>query len=217
MESPLSRVINNFHSEFFRSLEEESVAAFMQAHLLTDKQYDAPERISMLGQNRHALCESAFRKAAFGSGLEAHGIPTSPRGGTYSYVCRNGVYILRANIQVHCGTPRPSKFRKAYAAHNAWLNPLQLDLLREEITEIPHDKICAMVVISAYPPRQKKPEVPAYVGIGIPNSNLSQWLSLKAINEVLAIYHDMEGQEKKQKDAVIEVKDRAIPRLKEGA
>lgn len=213
MSNPLNDIINKVSSDFFRTLEEQTVAAYAQAHQLTVSRYALPEQRGMLGQNRHAFCENAFRSAAKDSGLEIHAVETSPRGGNYSWVNCNGVYILRANIQQHCGTPRPSKFRKGWAAVNKWLECPQLDLL-QDTPPPPKDKLCAMLVISAYKTKENKPSVPAFIGLGVPDSDLSTWRALKPINEILGMYNDQDTKNHKTQESTIIVKDKAIPRLK---
>ena len=108
MDNPIDSILNTYPSDFFRSLEERTNAAFMKAHHLTCEYYAEPEQVSMLGQARHACCEEGFRAAAQDSGLAARVLHTRPPGGRYSLVSYEGVHLIRCNVQAHCGTPRPN-------------------------------------------------------------------------------------------------------------
>ncbi len=213
MDDPLSRLMQAIPEDFFKTLEESTVSAFHEAHKLTLQRYDQPEQVAMIGQNRHALAEAAFRRAAATAGLDVHASHTDPRGGSYSWIGADGVYILRSNIQTSLGLPRPAKFRKGFSALNAWLDPVQLDLLRD-VPMPSRDRICAMVVTTAFKPEFGLQDRPAFIGLGIPDEFLSRWHQLKPVNELLALYHDDETAKKSPVEISAEIKDNAIPRLK---
>jgi len=189
------------------------VASFGQAHQITNQRYEIPERIAMLAQNRHALLEAAFRRVAKAHGLDTHASETSPKGGSFSWAGMGSIYLLRGNIQSHCGTPRPTNFRRAWSSLNKWLSPLQYDLI-DTTREPSRDKLCGMLVVSAYKGRNADLSMPAFIGLGIPSSDLSSWIVLEPINKILALYHDMETEKQTPREAPIEIKDRAMPVLK---
>lgn len=211
MNKPLRRIVDTLSADFFRSLEEGIVASFGQAVKVANEQYEVPERKAMIAQNRHAFCESGFRRVATSHGLEVHAWDTNPKGGVFSWAGKDGLFVLRGNIQSHCGTPRPTKFRREYAAFNEWLSPLQFDLLKD-VPEPRDDRLCAMLVVSAPKHGYRDPSVPAFVGIGVPSSDLSTWKVLRPISEILAIYHDMEASS--PQPVPVEIKGRVIPVLK---
>lgn len=212
MTDPIARILANYPATYFQSVSEQIDAAFAKALRLTRQHYSEPEQANMLGQARHACCEEGFRQAAKDAGLNAVAPHTEPAGGRYSLVSRRGVYLVRSNVQRHCGPPRPTRFRSAWAALNAWLDPLQLDLLRA-VPAPCSDRLCGMIVITANR-RQGDPSVPAFVGLGIPRSDLSEWVVLEPINKLLACYHDLETKTHAPREALVEVKDLAVPRLK---
>jgi hypothetical protein len=212
MSDPLSRVLKAYPAVFFKRLMEHMDAAFATAHRLTHRHYSEPERANMLGQSRHACCEAGFRLAARDAGLEPVTPHTEPAGGRYSLVNASDVYLIRCNVQVHYGPPRPTKFRNEWAALNSWLEPLQLDLLRA-VPVPPSDKLCGMVVVTASK-RNGDPTVPAFVGLGIPRADLSEWIALEPINRLLGRYHDRETSVRTPREATVQVKDQAVPRLK---
>jgi hypothetical protein len=212
VSDPIDRFTMACPAEFFRRLMEYFDAAFGEAHAYVNRRIEEPERANMLGQERHAGCEAAFRAAAKDSGLAFHASHTRPAGGRYSIVMADGAYLIRSNIQTHIGTPRPTSFRKEWAALNAWLYPIQLDLL-QEVPDPPSDRVCGIIVATAHP-RRGDPTVPAFVGLGIPRHDLSAWVSLTPLPLLLARYHDLDAAARQPKEAVAQVKDQAKPTLK---
>ena len=212
MSDPLVHVIENIPKEFWKSLIEQTDTAFAEASYLVDKHIDEPERLNMLGQLRHARCEAGFRNAAQSAGLPPSALYTKPAGSRYSLINSGGVYLLRANIQTHCGPPRQTRFRKEWASLNGWLEPLQMDFLKN-VELPPADKLCGLIVVTAYRDRRVQ-STPAFIGLGIPNKSLSGWHTLKPVTTLLAQYHDIETRQHAPKEISVAVKDRAIPRLK---
>lgn len=212
MNNPIARILSNTPPAFFQSLMEHMDAAFARALHLTRQHYAEPEQANMLGQARHACCEEGFRLAAQDAGLSAVAPHTQPAGGRYSLVSHEGIHLVRGNVQAHCGPPRPTRFRSAWAAMNAWLDPLQLDLLRD-VAAPPSDHLCGMIVVTAHQ-GQIDPSIPAFVGLGIPHSDLSEWVVLEPIHRLLALYNDLDTLIHTPREAPVEVKDQAVPRLK---
>lgn len=212
MSDPIARILDNYPAGFFRQTLEYADAGFGEAWTLASRHSEEPERANMLGQLRHARCEAGFRKAAGDNSLSVFAPHTEPAGGRYSLVEGGGVYLIRSNIQRHCGPPRATAFRQQWAEVNAWLNPLQFDLLRPA-TVPPSDRLCGMLVITAHP-RWGEPTVPAYVGLGIPNAELTDWVRLIALTDLLALYHDADAAARKPAEAPVKIRDMAIPRLK---
>lgn len=213
MPDPLARIIENIPKDFFKSLQEQMDTAFSEASYLAHKHVDDPERSNMLGQLRHARCEVGFRNAAQCAGLSPGAFHTKPAGSHYSLVNSGGVYLLRANVQTHCGPPRPTRFRREWASLNRWLEPLQMDFL-QNVEPPPNDKLCGLIVVTAYRDRRADQSSPAFIGLGIPNKNLSDWHILKPVTALLAQYHDAETRQHAPREISVTVKDRAIPRLK---
>ena len=205
----IDRIVSVIPRQFWLDNEEATTTAFVEAHNVAKEQVEEPERVGMRAQLRHAKCEAGFRSAAIKNGLNAIAPHTVPAGGRYSILESGGVYLLRGNIQRHCGVPRPTAFRKLYSEHNAWLKPVQPSLLWE--TPVPSDKaLTAFLIVTAYAPRIGDQTVPAYIGLGIPRDDMRGWLKTLSTPEILAYYH--EGKE--LVEAPIEVRDVAIPRLK---
>ncbi len=212
MIDPIARILASYPETFFRSLAEQMDAAFAKALRITRQHYAEPERANMLGQARHACCEEGFRAAAYEAGLSVFAPHTKPAGGRYSLVSHDGIHLIRGNVQSHCGAPRPTRFRSEWAALNAWLDPVQLDLLR--VVPMPSKgRLCGMMVVTAHG-RSGDPSVPAFVGLGVPHCDLSKWMVLKPIHELLGLYHDLASKTHTPPEAPIIVKDLAVPRLK---
>ena len=211
MSEAINRIVTNCPAIFFQRVVEYVDSGFGEAMVLT-KHIDEPEKPNMLGQLRHARCEAGFRKAGEESGLVVHASHTIKAGSRYSMGVANSIYLIRGNIQKHCGTPRPTAFRKEWADLNQWLEPIQLDML-ETKTPPPSDRLCAMIVTTAHP-RLGNPSVPAFVGLGIPWPDLSGWAMMMPITDLLARYHDKDIEERTPQAALVEIKDRALPQLK---
>ncbi|MEQ8966439.1 MAG: hypothetical protein RID91_11490 [Azospirillaceae bacterium] len=212
MTDPIDRILASYPAAFFQGLAEQMDAAFAKALRVTRQHYDEPERANMLGQARHACCEEGFRAAAQFAGMEAIAPHTEPAGGRYSLVSHEGVHLIRGNVQAHCGTPRPTRFRTAWAELNAWLDPIQLDLL-QSVPVPSSESLCGMIVVTAHR-RSGDVSVPAFVGLGIPHCDLSDWYILEPIQTLLARYHDLETKNYTPLESPVEVKDRAVPSLK---
>ena len=212
MSDPIARILGSYPSGFLRQMLEAADAGFGEAWALASRHAEEPERANMLGQLRHSCCEAGFRRAARDNGLTVFAPHTKPAGGRYSLVEGGGVYLIRGNIQRHCGPPRPTSFRQQWAAVNAWLDPLQLDLLRS-VTSPSDARLCGILVISSHP-RRSAATIPAYVGLGIPNAELTDWVRLIAVTDLLALYHDADAAARTPGEAPVAIKDVAVPRLK---
>jgi hypothetical protein len=73
-----------------------------------------------------------------------------------------------------------------------------------------------MIVVTAHP-RYGDPSIPAFIGLGIPRSDLSGWVVLEPIGKLLGRYHDLDTRLHIPSEApveAVEVKDQAVPRLK---
>jgi len=212
MSDPIPRILASYPAGFFRQVLEAADAGFAEAWTLALRHAEEPEQANILGQLRHSCCEAGFRRAARDHELAVFAPHTEPAGGRYSLIEGGGVYLVRSNIQRHCGPPRPTAFRQQWAEVNAWLDPLQLDLLREAIRPS-SERLCGMLVITSHP-RRGEPSIPAYVGLGIPNAELTDWIRLIAISDLLALYHDADAATRTPREAPVEIKDAAMPRLK---
>ena len=211
-KSPISQIMNSFDVSFFKAIEESVNNSFAQAQLASQRMFKEPEQVSGRAQLRHCLCESGMREVAENFGLVSHALHTEPRGGRYSVIQNRNIFILRTNIQTHCGTPRATKFRQEWSQFNAWLEPQQMDLF-QEVKEPPADRLCAMLVVSAQN-QSGDQELPAYVGIGVPHSDLSGWIFRMSISEILALYHDQDTEHSPQHEPQVIIKDKAFPVLK---
>jgi hypothetical protein len=69
-----------------------------------------------------------------------------------------------------------------------------------------------MLVVTA--PRRGDISVPAFVGLGFPRHDLTDWIDLVALPKLLGLYHDVDVRQQSQEEAPVEVKDTAVPRLK---
>jgi hypothetical protein len=213
MADPIQRVLESLPAPFFEQLQEYADAGFAEALTLVGRHVEEPEHANMLGQLRHARCEAGFRRAARENGITVYSPHTDPAGGRYSIVSAGAVFLIRSNIQPHCGPPRATVFRKEWSALNAWLDPVQLDLLRS-VPAPAANRLCGMIVITAHP-RRGDPSVPAFIGLGIPRADLSGWaVPVLPLTALSALYHDADTRVRTPREAAVEVKDRVVPRIK---
>ena len=188
-------------------------AAFAEAVRIADGHIEEPEYRNTVAQLRHARLEAGFRRDAALHGLTVLSQHTNPKGGRYSVASGSGVHLIRGNVQAHLGPPRPSKFRQQFASFNAWLSGTQLRLF-EPVVLPPHDQLCAMLVVTAN--SRGNPALPAWVGVGFPHKDLRTWIEIVPISDILAMYHDADTKAAGAANAPVEIKDRAVPKLKKG-
>lgn len=212
MSDPIDRIRHTIPRVFFQSMLEQSDVAFMKAKLLVEQHIDEPERCNALGQFRHPLLEQGFRSAARDAELPVYVCDTEPPGSCYSLVKHKGVCLVRSNVQRHCGPPRAAKFRMEQSRVNTWLDPPQPDLFTK-VEKPPTDWLCGMLVTTAHEWGGDQ-SVPAFVGLGIPYEDLSDWMRLMPLTELLSLYHDHETPPPPPKEPLVEVKDNAKPKLK---
>jgi hypothetical protein len=214
---PLDRFCNAYSAGFVQRTMEYTDSSFGEAYLLLGRYVEEPEKANMLGQLRHARCETGFRRAAEESRLIVTTPHTKHKGGRYSLIEADNVYLLRSTILPHCGTPRFAVFRQEWASINKWLDPVQPDFWNP-VSPPPADRLCGMIVTTAHP-HWGNPRVPAFVGLGIPRADLKSWAVLISLPDLLARYHRAEVLPPKDptpKDPA-PVKDRAIPRIRKKA
>lgn len=212
MRDPIERIRRAFPTAFPRLLSEGLQDAFGEALAIARSHAEEPERSAILGQMRHARCEAKFRRAASEVGLTVRAPHTDPLGGRYSLVTAGGVVLIRNTVRRDCGPPRWAKFRHDLARANAWLSAQQIDMFQPTVPA-PDDRLCAMLVVTAHP-RHGDPSVPAFIGIGVPRSDLSGWHRLLSLPEWLALHHDADTAARTPQPAPVTVKDKAVPKLK---
>ena len=209
----IDRLITVCSRHFVIELGEAADTAFAEADRLTNAYVEGPERSNMLGQLRHARLEAGMRGAAARNGLQVGSPHTNPKGGRYSVATANGITLIRGNVQAHRGPPRATKFRKQVAETNRWLSPLQPDFYMAVPTPR-SDALCAVLVVAAN--KKGDPAIPGWVGIGFPHYDLGSWAEIMSLNDILALYHDADTGQGAAIEAPVEIKDRAIPKLKKG-
>lgn len=186
-------------------------AAFAEAAGLADRYVEDPERGNMLGQLRHARLEAGLRASARANGIAVDSPHTTPKGGRYSVLSSNGIHIIRGNVQKHRGPPRATKFRQQLASANRWLSPVQPDFYIA--TDEPRrNSLCAVLIVTAN--RHGNPALPAWVGVGFPNHDLSSWVEIRSISDILSRYHDADTAAHTPVAVISELRDIAVPRLK---
>lgn len=207
----LERLVAATPRELWIDLPAMADAAFAEAVRIADRHVEEPEYRNTVAQLRHARLEAGFRRDTREHGLLVASPHTTPKGGRYSVASSDGIHLIRGNVQPHIGPPRPSKFRRQFAEFNAWLSGTQLRLF--ELVEAPRDdRLCAMLVVTAN--TRGNPSLPAWVGVGFPHKDLRTWVEIVPISDILAMYHDADTRSVPTTSAPVEIRDRAIPKLK---
>jgi hypothetical protein len=209
----VDRLITVCSRDFIVELLEAADTAFAEADRLTRSYVEDPERSNMLGQLRHARLEAGMRGAASRNGFQVGSPHTNPKGGRYSVATSSGVTLIRGNVQAHRGPPRATKFRRQVAETNRWLSPLQPDFYVAVPTPRT-DSLCAVLVVAAN--KKGDPAIPGWVGIGFPHHDLGSWAEIMSLNGILSLYHDADTGQGAAVEAPVEIRDRAIPKLKNG-
>lgn len=201
----LDLITANLPREAVLRLMEAADAAFIGAKRIADDMVvcEEPERAYMIGHHRHWGLEQGFRNAAESCGLTTIAPHTVPRGGRYSLIHAGKLLLARAKITTLGASLRPSKYMRELALLNRFLEPYQWDLFLEEL-ELPRDTVFGLL-ITCTPKQGHDESVPAFVGIGVPCSDLSGWHFRDSLENVFAAYHSSN---------VEEVPDRVVPRLK---
>lgn len=212
----LDRLLANVPVDFFKGWEENTIAAFVAA-CQDEKRFDFPEQCQMRGQMRHAYCEKALRDAAIMPGLSTTALHTDPPGGCYTIVYAGDVVLLRCAPVKHCGPPRRTKFRKKYAQqYNAWLNFQQHSFFEPTPTPSPN-QLCVMLIATEDRSINGDRSVPAFLGVGIPRHDLSDWAyPVMPLSDLIGHYHDADAASRQPIKKVPQVKDLAWPDLKGG-
>jgi len=185
------RLIKEFPITFWKMVWENTEEAFATADATVQNILDKVGRARALSQLRHDLCEQAVRKAAKDSGLHTDTLKTTPPGGQYVFVITEGATLIRANIQHDLRLP-DGQFRARWAFLNRWIPLRQLGLFDSPLPLPAEDMLCAMLVVVAPPPRGDQ-SAPIFIGVGIPQYDLSRWHSLISIDELIARYHDADA------------------------
>lgn len=177
-------------------------AAYHGAHRQASV-YAEPERPRVLGQLRHYGQNQAIREAAEIAQLVAAAPHTDPKGERYSLVAAQDIRFGRISVRFNDSRPRPSKHRRAIAALNGRLEPVNMSLFDATPARLQDGLGCLLVTVNAH--RAEPQTLPAAIMIGVPYSNLRGWHLFEPMEQVLAAYNPA---------ADIEVPDLAWVKLK---
>lgn len=158
---------------FWMECDEYFPAAFKLAFDET-RTIDEPWQPTILGQHRTCRSHEALRRAARGAGLNEEASHTSPRGGRYCKVTTSDLTLTALVTKVGAKRPpRLTKYRKAIAEVNDWLQPVSLELFSEfEASSIEKNgKIGGFLTIVAPPSHHPAQDSPLGVYLWVPYSN----------------------------------------------
>ena len=157
----------------------------------------------MQGQSRHYRQNEALRIAAHQAGLVGLATQTDPKGEFFTLVSTQGVVYGRISVNFTNKVPRAAKHRRAIAALNSRLEPVNLDLFSSPVIQSTDGLGVFLVTVN---PHVRAPQdMPAAICIGVPYSNFKGWHLFEPIESVMAAYSVR---------TEIEVPDRALVTLK---
>lgn len=152
--------------------------------------FEEPERIRVLGHLRHSRQNEAIRTAANAAGLVATSPHTQPKGDRYSMVAAQDIRFTRTSVPFNSNLPRPALHRKAIAALNARLEPVNMSLFGPD-QAYPSDGLGCLIV-TVNPPRTDNQSLPAAILVGVPYTNLRGWHLLEPLSTILAAQNPAE-------------------------
>lgn len=211
MIDPVKYLLSMTHTWCIRELKEQIRSAIHDSSHYASIQYPGPAEPHARGQLRHYSLAKALNETAEVCRLPYTANQTSPSGGCYALVEIGRISLGLGNVQNQYNRmPRKTTFRKNLAAKNAWLCPVQLDLFRE-IKDPPQGDIFAMIIVSV---DRFKPTIVKWAGIGIPTPDLSGWIALRSLDELIRLGTSSKFNEPRPIEPLIEIKDEAMPKLK---
>lgn len=148
--------------------------------------YDSPEQRRIQGQMRHYRQNAAFRDAGNKSGLNSVAASTDPKGEHYPLVMTKGVVYGRIGVNFCDRTPRMAKHRKAIAAINSRLEPVNLDLFN-----MPQERVAdglGIFLVTVNPHPRQSQDIPAGIKLGVPYSNCKGWHLFEPMESIMAAY-----------------------------
>lgn len=174
---------------FLRAVVEELEAAYLLAHKHSE-QFAEKSRRRVLGQLRHYRQNDALIEAAKDMGQHAVARSTSPAGEHYSFVAADDIRYGRISVPFKNKIPRAAKHRKAIAALNTRLEPVNDDLF-SKAAYVPSDGLgCLLITIN--PDVSENQSIPADIVLGVPYSNLKGWHLFESVSQILASYHPVQ-------------------------
>lgn len=215
MIDPVRYLLSALTLSCIRELKEQVSGAVDDASRFANRMYPGPAESQARGQLRHHSLEKALEGTAEACGLPSSVQQTSPSGGNYTMIVINLLYLRlllgRGNVQRFDNSmPRKTKFRKELALLNAWMCPVQLDLFRK-VKDPPKGEIYALLLVSVDPLR---PEKVKWAGIGIPTPDLSGWIALASLDELILLGASLEPKRQRRRRPTAKIEDEAMPKLK---
>ena len=195
-------IANRTPQDFLQRAIESLEAAYFHAYRDSET-YEEPERRRIQGQIRHYRQNEALRQSAENVGMVWVAAETDPKGERYPLVSSKGVIYGRIGVNFTDRTPRFAKHRRAIAALNSRLEPINFDLFHPPV-ERPADGLGVLLVTVNPHPRASQ-EKPAGIRVGVPYSNCKGWHLFESVESVMAAYAPA---------VEIEVPDLALVQLK---
>lgn len=181
----LNYIVSCTPQDFLQHAIEHIEAAYSLAHREAST-YESPEHQRVRGQIRHYRQNEALRTAAKHAGLIGLAAQTDPKGEFYTLVSAPGIVYGRIAVNFSNRIPRAAKHRRAIAALNSHLEPINLDLFSPP----PERKTDGLGVffVTVNPALQHQQDLPAGIRLGVPYSNFKGWHMFEPVESVMAAY-----------------------------
>jgi hypothetical protein len=187
--------------KFWQSLSEETALAYRNAY--QGSKFNKISQLSgyHLGANRYIFLQTALKNAADENGIPLRIDPSEPKGGYYCEI-EAGEFILSIHQNQRPGAlPKGNKRRRLLAEYNKSISPQQLSFnlgefiknSEEEKTE--NNKLFAMLVVTPNKNGKGNPEIPAAMGLVIPDASYLGRLHYFSFEEILAFYNQQSVSE----------------------
>lgn len=211
MTNPVKYLLSMTPTWYIKELKEQIRAAVHDSSHYASLQYPGPAEPHARGQLRHYSLAKALSETAKVCRLPYTTNRTSPSGGCYTLLEIGRISLGLGNVQHQYNRmPRKTKYRENLAAKNAWLCPIQLDLF-QDTKDPPRGDIFAMTLVSV---DRLNPTIVKWAGIGIPTPDLTGWIALRSLDELIRIAASPKFDEPGPKTSLVEIKDEAMPKLK---
>lgn len=160
-------------------------AAYSQAHREAST-YEHPEHRRVQGQVRHYRQNEALRTAAQNAGLVGLAAQTDPKGEFYTLVSAQGIVYGRISVNFSNRIPRAAKHRRAIAALNSRLEPINFDLFSPPVDR--GTEGLGVFLVTVNPHLRAPQDMPAKICVGVPFSNFKEWHLFEPIESVMAAF-----------------------------
>jgi hypothetical protein len=196
-EDLISYIVSRVPRELFLRLPGELEAAYNQAHSDSIQKCGEPEQIRVRGQLRHYYQNGKMRELANTLAIPVLTPHTDPKGERFPLIYINEVVMGRTAVAFTNKLPPLARHRKAIAAVNSRLEPINSDMFTGD-GNLPQQKDgLGILITTVHAPKNGPQNIPSHFVVGVPYSNLKGWHMFEPLGVILGAY-DAVAPEKPQ-------------------